>query len=240
MPSGTRTRDWATYDYYAVLGIERTADADEVTRAFRELAKQLHPDATDDAEATERFNDVRAAYEVLGDGDLRRTYDEVRAQSGQGPERGILFPVRAPKAKPVRKPWSARKSLTVLIIGVLVALLGVGAGWLTWSMHEHDARIRARDVPVVATRGDTESGAVVSFLTKDGVRYRVPEPRQHGDPNGHGLTVNIRYDPTNPEHVIVDGGTFGRDITFAIVTLKLLVGGLVLAGFGYRRLRAAR
>jgi hypothetical protein len=40
--------------------------------------------------------------------------------------------------------------------------------------------------------------------------------------------------------VIPDSGTFGRDITFAIVSLKLLVGGLFLAGFGAKRLRAAR
>jgi len=239
MPSATRTRDWATYDYYAVLGVEPTADADAVTRAFRELAKQSHPDATDDTEATDRFNAVSAAYAVLGDPELRRTYDEVRAQSGQGPERGILFPVRAPKTTR-RKPWSARKALTVAIVGVLVAILGVGAAMLTWSMHEHDARIRAAYVPVVASRADTEAGPIVSFLTKHGVRYRVPEPRRHGDPNGHGLTVNIRYDPANPEHVIVDSSTMGRDITFSIVTLKLLVGGVVLAGFGWRRFRAAR
>jgi hypothetical protein len=240
MPSATRTRDWATYDFYAVLGVEPTADADEVTRAFRELAKQLHPDATADAEDAERFNDVRAAYDVLGDRELRRTYDEIRAQSGQGPERGILFPVRAPKVAPKRKPWSARKALTVTIVGVLCALLGVGAAFLTWSMHEHDARIRAAYVPVVATRVDSESGPVVSFLTNDGVRYRVPEPRQHGDPNGHGRTLNIRYDPSDPTRVIVDSSNLGRDITFAIVSLKLLVGGVVLAGFGWRRFRAAR
>jgi hypothetical protein len=240
MPVGTRTRDWATYDYYAVLGVEPTADTDEITRAFRELAKQLHPDATDDAEATDRFNDVSAAYAVLGDRDLRHTYDEVRAQSGQGPERGILFPVRAPKTKPARKPWSARKSLTVTLIGILCAVLGVGAAVLTWSMHAHDARIRAAYVPLVATRGDSDTGAVVSFLTREGVRYRVPEPRQHGDPNGHGRTLNIRYDPADPTRVIVDSSNLGRDITFAIVSLKLLVGGVVLAGYGWRRFRAAR
>ena len=67
----------------------------------------------------------------------------------------------------------------------------------------------------------------------------VPEPRQHGDPNGAGTTVKIRYDPANPEHVIVDSGTFGRDITFAIVSLKLFFGGLFLARLSWKRRRIA-
>jgi hypothetical protein len=238
MPSGTRTRDWATFDYYALLGIDPSADADEVTRAFREVAKRSHPDATDDAEAAARFSDVTAAYAVLADRETRRAYDQVRAEQGStAPNVRVAPPVA--RATPKRKPWSARKSLIVLLVGVVVALLGIGAGLLTWSMHEHDARQRARFVPVVATRGDGVSGSLVSFLTRKGERIRVPQPEQHGDPAGHSLTVNIRYDPANPEHVIPDTGTFGRDITFTIVALKLLVGGVFLAAIGWRRLRRA-
>src|SRR4051812_31606170 len=240
MPSATRPRDWATHDFYALLGVEPTADADEITRAFRMLAKQSHPDATDDPAAAVYFSDLTAAYAVLSDRDLRRSYDEVRAQSGGGPERSILAPIRpAPTAK-VRRPWSARKSAIVLVVGVLVTLLGVGAGLLTWSMHEHDARQRARFVPVVATRTDSSNGSLVSFETRDGELYTAPQPHQHGDPDGHSRTMGIRYDPADPVHVIPDSGTFGRDITFAIVSLKLLFGGLFLAGFGAKRLRAAR
>ena len=51
----TRVRDWATVDYYALLGIDPGADAETVTRAYREQAKQSHPDATDDAAAAARF-----------------------------------------------------------------------------------------------------------------------------------------------------------------------------------------
>jgi hypothetical protein len=238
MPSGTRTRDWATFDYYALLGIDPSAGADEVTRAFREVAKRSHPDATDDAEAAARFSDVTAAYAVLGDRESRLAYDQVRAeQRATVPNVRVAPPVARTTSK--RKPWSARKSLTVLLVGIVVALLGSGAGLLTWSMHEHDARQRARFVPVVATRGDGVSGSLVSFLTREGERIRVPQPEQHGDPAGHSLTVNIRYDPADPEHVIPDTGTFGRDITFTIVAVKLLIGGLFLAVTGWRRLRRA-
>ena len=242
MPSGTRTRDWATFDYYALLGIDPGADGDEITRAFRELAKRSHPDATDDEAAAARFSDVAAAYAVLGDPETRRAYDEVRAEP-RTPEVALI---RVPSPTAVRatkrKPWSARRSRVVLLLGVLITLLGVLAGLLTWSMHERDARQRARFVPVVATRGMAEGsgGSIASFLTRRGERIRVPAPEQHGDPTGRGPTLKIRYDPADPEHVIVDSGTFGRDITFTIVSLKLLIGGLFLAAVGGRRLKGAR
>ena len=79
----------------------------------------------------------------------------------------------------------------------------------------------------------------VSFVTRTGVRVQVPEPRQHGDPATLGPTVAIRYDPVDPDRVMVDGSTAGRDITFAIVALKLLIGGPVFAVLGWRRWRGA-
>ena len=121
------------------------------------------------------------------------------------------------RRRTARKPWSRRRAWTVLLAGVLVTVLGVGAALLTWSMHEHDARQRARFVPVTATRVDVNGASFVTFETRAGRQIQVREPQQHGDPNGLGPTVKIRYDPADPEHVIVDSSTAGRDITFAIV-----------------------
>lgn len=63
-------------DYYQVLGIERDANEAELKRAFRRLARELHPDVNDhDPEAEEKFKEAAEAYEVLSDPERRRAYD---------------------------------------------------------------------------------------------------------------------------------------------------------------------
>ena len=63
-------------DYYAVLGVERDATPAEVKRAFRQLARELHPDVNDhDPEAEEKFKAAAEAYEVLSDPQRRNAYD---------------------------------------------------------------------------------------------------------------------------------------------------------------------
>ncbi len=81
-------REWFEKDYYAVLGVEPGASDKDIQRAYRTLAKQYHPDANPgDAPAEERFKEVSAAHDVLGDPERRKEYDEVRAMvaSGVGP-----------------------------------------------------------------------------------------------------------------------------------------------------------
>jgi molecular chaperone DnaJ len=62
-------------DYYEVLGVSRTANAGELKKAYRGLARQYHPDVNKDAGAEERFKEINEAYEVLSDSDKRRAYD---------------------------------------------------------------------------------------------------------------------------------------------------------------------
>lgn len=63
-------------DYYEVLGIDRDASQADVKRAFRRLARELHPDVNDhDPEAEEKFKQAAEAYEVLSDPERRRAYD---------------------------------------------------------------------------------------------------------------------------------------------------------------------
>src|SRR3954467_3552325 len=64
-------------DYYEVLGVERGASETEIKKAFRRLARQLHPDANpDDPEAEDRFKELAEAYEVLSDAERRQLYDQ--------------------------------------------------------------------------------------------------------------------------------------------------------------------
>jgi len=65
----------AERDYYEVLGVERTASDSEIKKAFRRLARELHPDVNDAPDAEHHFREVAEAYEVLSDAERRRTYD---------------------------------------------------------------------------------------------------------------------------------------------------------------------
>lgn len=82
-------REWFEKDYYKVLGVQDQAHEKEITSAYRRLAKKYHPDASPGTE--DRFKEVSAAYDVLGDPAKRKEYDDVRRHgpaanpfSGQG------------------------------------------------------------------------------------------------------------------------------------------------------------
>ncbi len=75
-------REWLDKDYYEILGVAKTATDKEITRAYRKLAKQYHPDANPGSE--DRFKEISAAYDVVGDADKRKEYDETRRLGASG------------------------------------------------------------------------------------------------------------------------------------------------------------
>ncbi|GMA36032.1 DnaJ C-terminal domain-containing protein [Demequina litorisediminis] len=80
------SQDWFTKDFYATLGVSKDASQEDVKKAYRRLARDLHPDRNPgDASSEQRFKDVGEAYGVLSDKEQRQQYDAIRAMGGGGP-----------------------------------------------------------------------------------------------------------------------------------------------------------
>lgn len=75
----------ADKNYYDVLGVEKTASADELKSAYRKLAKQYHPDVNKSPDATKKFKEINEAYETLSDSTKRSNYDQYGSAAGPNP-----------------------------------------------------------------------------------------------------------------------------------------------------------
>src|ERR1700754_2133775 len=82
-----------TKDYYAVLGVPASATQDEIKKQYRKLAAKHHPDKNpNDNKAAERFKEISEAYQVLGDAEKRKQYDQMRQLGAFGGGRSSARP----------------------------------------------------------------------------------------------------------------------------------------------------
>jgi molecular chaperone DnaJ len=202
--------DWATKDFYQVLGVPKDASAADIKKAYRTLARENHPDSNPGDNAKhDRFKAVAEAYDVVGDPDKRTKYDEVRAAYASG---GFGFPRGGYDAGQGGFDVSDLFGDRARSGGGLGDMFGdLFGGGRARTSSQPRAR-RGADVETTATIGFTEAleGVTISLrLTSD-----APCPDCSGTGGKPGTTPHICTECEGAGFVVVStGGAFSMNET---------------------------
>ncbi len=204
--------DWATKDFYQVLGVAKDAGAADIKKAYRTLARANHPDSNPgDSAKHDRFKQVAEAYDVIGDPEKRKKYDEVRSAYAAG---GFGFPQGG------FNPGAGGAGFDVSdLFGDRAARGGGGLGDMFGDLFGSRGRTqtqsrprRGGDVETTATIGFTEAleGVTISLrLTSDS-----PCPSCSGTGGKPGTTPHICTECEGAGFVVVStGGGFAMNET---------------------------
>ena len=161
--------DWATKDFYQVLGVGKNASSADIKKAYRRLARANHPDSNPgDEKKHDTFKSVAEAYDVLGDSDKRKAYDDYRAQVSSGPfPGGFGGGFRPPGGFDISDVIRGHAGGFGDVFG---DFLGSGGSAQRQSQSSRARPVRGSDVESSATIGFTDSveGVTISLrLTSD-------------------------------------------------------------------------
>ena len=160
-------------DLYEILGVSKTASADEIKKAYRKLARQFHPDRNPgDAAAEERFKEIQGAYDVLSDPEKRKQYDQLGSRMFQGGPGGGGF------------QWSGDMGDLGDLLGGLFGRMGGGA-----SARARPRAQRGGDVAVAVNLSFEDS--LKGLTAKIPVELDAPCPTCGGSGAEPGTTPTI-------------------------------------------------
>jgi hypothetical protein len=152
-------------DFYADLGVSPDASPEEISTAFRTMARALHPDANPDAAAAERFKRVSRAYGVLSDPGERARYDAARARAGSAP--GAASPPAAPSRDGGRLGWHLTRQRAPWVLALGIGLLALAAAVTTWVVldpHSGAADATGRNVTLGIVAAKLVVGGAVAIV----------------------------------------------------------------------------